>query len=152
MSVFVGAGEVLMPLGLRPDPAMLAPCVAASASPPMSARASSSSLGQGRLGAPDDLCGSDDAKDLDKISDLVEQVSVSVVFAPFGHDDHRYKTWGDLFNPAGVYQNAIYSGHRMTHPLKLRQRQAAPSTLNERLNGLRWSSRGSPVSRTTIQA
>lgn len=79
------------------------------------------SSGQRRLGAPDDPCGTDDAKDLDKICDLVEQVLVSVVFAPFGHDDHRYKTWGDLLNPAGVYQNAIYSGHRTTHPLKLRQ-------------------------------
>jgi hypothetical protein len=79
------------------------------------------SSGQGRLGAPDDLCGTNDAKDLNKISDLVEQVSVSVVFAPFGHDDHGYKAWGDLFNPASVFQNAIYCGHRMTHPLKLRQ-------------------------------
>ena len=35
-----------------------------------------------RLGAPDDLCRADDAEDLDKISHLVEQVRVSIVFAP----------------------------------------------------------------------
>src|SRR6516225_8206934 len=60
-------------LGLGPGDAMLAPCVAAPVSPPTSARSSSSSSGQGRLGAPDDLCRAGDAKDLDETGHLVEQ-------------------------------------------------------------------------------
>ena len=74
-----------------------------------------------RLGAPDDLCRADDAKDLDETSHLVEQVPLSKIFAPFGQDDHRYKAWGDFFNPAGVFQDVICCGHRMTHPSKLRR-------------------------------
>jgi len=58
-----------------------------------------------RLRAPDDLCRSGDAKDLDETSHLVEQVSVSIVLAPFSQDDHGNKAWSDLLNPAGVFQD-----------------------------------------------
>ena len=73
------------------------------------------------LRASNDLCRSDDAKDVDKAGHLVDQLSVSIVFAPFRQDNHGNKARSDLFKPAGVFQDTIYCGHRMTHPLKLRQ-------------------------------
>jgi hypothetical protein len=71
-----------------------------------------------RLRAPDDLCGSGDAKYLDEVGHLIEQVSVSIVLAPFSQNDHGDKAGSDLLNPAGVLQNAIGRGHQTTHPSK----------------------------------
>jgi len=73
---------------------------------------------RGQLRAPDDLCRSSDAKDLDETGHLVEQVSVSTVLALFSQDDHGDKAGGDLLNPTGVFQNAICRGHQTTHPSK----------------------------------
>jgi len=73
---------------------------------------------RGRLRAPDDLCRSGDAKDLDETGHLVEQVSASVVLASFSQDDHGDKAGRDLLNPAGVFQDAICCGHQTTHPSK----------------------------------
>jgi SAM domain (Sterile alpha motif) len=73
---------------------------------------------RGRLRAPDDLCRSGDAKDLDETGHLVEQVSASVVRASFSQDDHGDKAGSDLLNPAGVFQDAICCGHQTTHPSK----------------------------------
>jgi hypothetical protein len=71
-----------------------------------------------RLRAPDDLCRSGDAKDLDETGHLVEQVSASVVLASFSQDDHGDEAGSDLLNPAGVFQDAICCGHQTTHPSK----------------------------------
>jgi hypothetical protein len=49
---------------------------------------------------------------------LVEQVSVSIVFAFFSQDHHGDKAGSDFLNPAGVFQNAICRGHQTTHPSK----------------------------------
>ena len=101
---------------------MLARCVAGFASPPTLARSNWFSRShltgrrrtsrRGRLRAPDDLCRSGDAKDLDKTGHLVEQLSASVVLAPFSQDDHGDKARSDLLNPAGVFQDAICCGQQ----------------------------------------
>jgi len=51
---------------------------------------------------------------------LVEHVSVSIVVARFGQDDHRYKPGSHLLKPTGVLRNARCCGHRTMH------RQIAP--------------------------
>jgi len=116
------------PLGLHPGAAMLSLYVDASVCPPMSAKSSWSSRSlrigrrrvscRGQLRAPDDLCRSGNAKDLDETGHLVEQVSVSIVFAFFSQDDHGDKAGSDLLDPAGVFQNAICRGHQTTYPSK----------------------------------
>ena len=105
---------------------LAAMCVAGFASPPMvseiklvvsipPARPSRTSRRRGQLRAPDDLCRSSDAKDLDEKGYLVEQVPVSIVLAPFSEDDQGYETGSDFLNPAGVFQNAICCGYRRTN-------------------------------------
>jgi hypothetical protein len=58
-------------------------------------------LSRGQLRTPDDLRRPGDAKDLDEVDHLVEQVSVSIVLAPFSQDDHGDKARSDLLNPSG---------------------------------------------------